>query len=100
MKEIIEWLIGIEDEAHKVYERAAMQLKDDREYADLLWRLAKDEKVHYEFMCKAAELVNSDLHPPPEIVEVSSAVKQKAENYFLLCEKKDSRKPSYERRYH
>ncbi|MBI5048239.1 MAG: hypothetical protein HZB54_04770 [Deltaproteobacteria bacterium] len=60
MKEIIESLIGIEDRVHKVYERAAMQLKDDKEFADFFWRLAEDEKVHYNFMCKAAELIRGD----------------------------------------
>ncbi|MBI3398186.1 MAG: hypothetical protein HY026_03005 [Deltaproteobacteria bacterium] len=66
MREIIDWLIGIEDRAHKVYERAAMQLKNDKKFADFLWHLAEDEKAHYEFMCKAAELIK-DITPPPKL---------------------------------
>lgn len=86
MKEIIEWLVEIEDRAHKVYERAAMQLKDDREFADLLWHMAKDEKVHYDFMCKASELVKGADYP--SVISLSNEIKQKVEDYFLLCEKR------------
>lgn len=87
MKESIEWLIGIEDRAHKVYERAAMHLKDDKDFTDFLWYLAADEKVHYDFMRKASELIKDD-YLPPDIVEVGSATKQKVDDYFLLCEKR------------
>ena len=34
MKEIIDWIIGIEDRAHKIYEKAAFLLKDDKAFAD------------------------------------------------------------------
>jgi CheY-like chemotaxis protein len=86
MKEIIEWLIGIEDRSHKAYERAAMQLKDDKEFADFLWHLAADEKVHYNFMCKAAELVKGTDYP--SVVSLNNEARQKVEDYFLLCEKR------------
>ena len=86
MKAIIEWLLEIEDMAHKVYERAAMQLKDDKEFADLLWHLAADEKAHYNFMCKADELVKEVDYP--SVVSLNNEVKTKAEDYFLLCEKR------------
>ena len=86
MKEIIELLIGIEDRAHKIYESAAMQLKDDKEFAGLLWHLAADEKVHYTFMCEAAELVKGTDYP--SVVSLNNEVMQKVGDYFLLCEKR------------
>ena len=47
--------------------RAAMQFKGNKEFADLLWHLAADEKVHYHFMCKAAELVKGADYQVSEI---------------------------------
>ena len=86
MKEIIEWLVEMEDRVHKLYERAAMQFKGNKEFADLLWHLAADEKVHYHFMCKAAELVKGADYP--SVVSLNKEVMQKMEDYFLLCEKR------------
>lgn len=86
MKEIIEWLIQVEDRAHKIYERAAMQFKHDKECADCLWRLAADEKMHYEFMCKAAELIEGMNYT--SAISLTSEVKQRVEDYFSLCEKR------------
>ncbi|HKZ46193.1 MAG TPA: hypothetical protein VJ202_02280 [Thermodesulfobacteriota bacterium] len=82
MKEIIEWLVEMEDRVHKLYERAAMQLNDDKEFADLLWHLAKDEKVHYDFMCKAAELVKGADYP--SVVSLNNEVMQKVEDFFIM----------------
>lgn len=86
MKEIIEWLITVEDRAHKLYERAAMQLKDDKECAACLWRLSADEKKHYDFMCRAAELVESLDYT--SAISLSNETKQKIDDYFSLCEKR------------
>lgn len=87
MKEIIDWIIGIEDRAHKVYEKAAFLLKDDKAFADFLWHLAADEKGHYDSMCMAAEVIKGE-EDYPSLVLIGDVVKQKIEAYFGLCEKR------------
>lgn len=86
MKEIIEWLIEVENRAHKVYERAAMQFKDNKECAECLWRLAADEREHYDFMRRAAELIEGMNYT--SAISLSNETKQKIDDYFSLCEKR------------
>lgn len=84
MREIINWLVGMEDRASKVYEKAASVFQDDLELSDFLRRLAGEEKMHYEYMCKAAELINNkDI---PSIVALADSTKLEVGAYFSLCE--------------
>ncbi|MDO8445192.1 MAG: response regulator [Deltaproteobacteria bacterium] len=86
MREIINWLAGIECRASKIYEKAESIFQDDSELADFLGHLAEEEKMHYESMCKAAELIdNKDI---PSIVALIDSTKQGVEVPFLLCEAK------------
>ncbi len=84
MREIVNWLVGMEDRASKIYEWAASIFQDDLECADFLRHLAGEEKMHYEYMCKAAEMIgNKDISP---IVALTDSTRQGADAYFLLCE--------------
>lgn len=84
MREIINWLAEIEDRASKVYEQAAPMFQDDSELSDFLRHLAVEEKMHYESMCKAAELLNSkDI---PSVAVLTDSTRQEADAYFSLCE--------------
>lgn len=56
MKEIIEWLIAVEDRACRFYESAAARFVQDAEFNGFLIGLANDEKSHGRFMRRAAEL--------------------------------------------
>lgn len=86
MREIINWLAGIECRASKIYEKAASIFQDDSELADFLRHLAGEEKMHYESMGKAAELLdNKDI---PSIVALVDSTKQGVEVPFSLCESK------------
>jgi CheY-like chemotaxis protein/rubrerythrin len=50
MKEIIDWLIRIEDFASRIYRETAAAFEDDRPIVDFFNRLAVDEAMHYHFM--------------------------------------------------
>ncbi|MBM2837523.1 MAG: response regulator receiver domain/Rubrerythrin [Deltaproteobacteria bacterium] len=84
MRELINWLAGIEDRTSKVYEKAASIFQDDSELSDFLRHLAGEEKIHYEYMCKAAELLNNkDI---PSIVALTDSTKKELDPYYLSCE--------------
>lgn len=85
MKEIVEWLVGVEDRALKIYKKAAKYFSGDKDIAALLTHLAMDEEVHYNFLCKAVELAQN---APPFIVYLTNDIKQKVEDNFALCEKR------------
>lgn len=86
MKEIIDWLIGIEDRASKVYEGAASRFQDDIEFAHFLRHLAGEEKMHHEYMRKASEFAN-DIDVSP-VLTLTDSSKQMVETDLLLCEAK------------
>lgn len=84
MREIVNWLVGIEGRASKVYEKAASIFQDDSELSDFLRRLAGEEKSHYESMYKVAELLNNkDIF---SIVALTDSTRQGIDAYFSLCE--------------
>jgi CheY-like chemotaxis protein len=87
MKESIDWLIKIEDTSARIYEKAAAQFLDDKEFADFLMHLAKEEKQHYNHLCKAYELIK-DKHDLNVIVSLDKDAAQEIEDYLLSIEKK------------
>lgn len=65
MKDIINWLIGVEDGARRFYESAAERFSDNPKFCALLKSLALDEKHHYESVLGAHELLNErDIQSP------------------------------------
>ncbi len=56
MKDIIDWLIKVEDATYKVYKKAASQFSDDREFFEFLSLLCKDEKEHCDFVYEAKKI--------------------------------------------
>jgi rubrerythrin len=50
MKEILGWLITIEDRAKRCYEKAAEFFCEDKELSRFLTRLAKTEEQHREII--------------------------------------------------
>jgi len=59
MKQIIDWLIGIEDLARRNYISLAATFKNDEDFQEFVNRLAKDETMHFQFM-KAALICLQD----------------------------------------
>ncbi|MEK9150305.1 MAG: response regulator [Candidatus Desantisbacteria bacterium] len=84
MREIINWLTGIEDRASKVYEMAASIFQDDVELCNFLRHLSEEEKMHCVYMRKAAELLNNK--ESSSIVTLTDSTKQEIDVYFSLCE--------------
>ncbi len=81
LKEIIDWLTGVEEAANRLYERAAVVFQDDAEVALLLKQLAADEKLHHELMLKAGEALagTSDF---TTIVSLDNDTRRKVEKPF------------------
>ena len=57
MKEIFDWLAGIEASASRIYDSAALHFHKNVEVAEFCKRLSKDEKEHYDLSMKVGELV-------------------------------------------
>jgi len=61
MKQIIEWLIFIEDWANQIYDDLATRFIDDDEYFDFINRISNDENLHSHFMNIALKCL--EQHP-------------------------------------
>lgn len=57
MKNIVNWLIGVEDGARRFYESAAERFADNPKFCALLKSLALDERHHYESVLGAYEIL-------------------------------------------
>lgn len=57
MKEIIKWLIGMEQMAGEFYRDASVLLKYDKELKRFLSHLTEDEAWHFHVMRSAAEFI-------------------------------------------
>lgn len=72
MKDIINWLIGVEDGARRFYESAAERFSDNPGFSALLKSLALDEKHHYESVLGAHEILNErDIQSPVSFDDVT-----------------------------
>jgi CheY-like chemotaxis protein len=86
MKEIINWIINIEDRAARCYEKAATIFSEEKELADLLARMAEEERFHRELAVEAAESIKDKKHIP-FFIYLDEDSKQKIEHPFLEFEK-------------
>ena len=82
MKEIIEWLIGMEHLSGEIYDDAAVLFKEDKEFAELLNHLAEDEAWHFHIMASAAEFLQRETQRPSDIIALDSAAKARMESPF------------------
>ncbi len=57
MKEIIAWLLYMEEASGAFYKDAAAAFPEDRELTELLAHLAIDEKEHHEIIKKSIEII-------------------------------------------
>lgn len=82
MKEIIEWLVGMEHLSGEIYNDASGLFKEDKTFAELLNHLAEDEAWHFHVMASAAEFLQSEAQRPPDIIALDSAAKARMERPF------------------
>ncbi|MBF0558603.1 MAG: response regulator [Nitrospirae bacterium] len=86
MKDIIEWLIGIEERAARLYMDAANCLHADNELADLLKHLAEEEQEHVKLMKDAHMLYRETPFIEPSVA-LDSITKDGIEKSFSNCER-------------
>jgi CheY-like chemotaxis protein len=82
MKEIVEWLIGMEHLSSEIYNDASGLFKEDKAFAELLNHLAEDEAWHFHVMASAAEFLQSEAQRPSDIIALGSAAKARMESPF------------------
>ena len=68
MKQIVEWLINIENKASEIYETLATKIPDDKNFVKLLDHLAEDEAMHYHFMISALRCIEKYPQIQSEII--------------------------------
>ncbi|NNK84747.1 MAG: response regulator [Desulfobacterales bacterium] len=68
MKQIIEWLIFIEDWANQIYDDLATRFIDDDDYFDFINRISYDENLHSQFMNIALKCLEQKPDRTAEIV--------------------------------
>ncbi len=91
MREIIHWLMNIEDLAFKTYSQAAIYFASNQVLAEFLENSAKDEAWHYNVMASAAEHDHKKPLPTPPI-SISGDIKIKTEKiYNSISEKINNR---------
>ena len=81
MKEIIEWLLGIERMAGDLYRDAAFFFKEDKALSDFLRELGEDEAWHFQIMGSAA--AHLEAHPEtPAQIALDDATRRRTESPF------------------
>lgn len=78
MKDIVEWLITIEQKACNVYSKAALLFDTDQELSRVLNRMADDEITHYHIMNSAANHLKK-VSVPQEQIFLDEKTKQNVE---------------------
>lgn len=86
MKEIIGWLITIEDRARRCYEKAANLFCEDKELSRFLTRLAEAEEDHLEIIRDIAERLKDKIQLP-FFITLDGETKKKIEDPFTSLER-------------
>ncbi|MBI5809971.1 MAG: hypothetical protein HZB21_02115, partial [Deltaproteobacteria bacterium] len=65
LKQIIVWLSKVEDAAAILYDKGASHFSSDREFAEFIRQLGREEQQHLEMMQRAAQVVKGmgDIAP-------------------------------------
>lgn len=87
MKEIIDWLSGIEKRARRIYERASKAFSHNREFSNFLEHLSLDESEHSENISKIA-ILSSNEEVLPDTVALDNTVKSRIEDYLSSIERR------------
>jgi CheY-like chemotaxis protein len=82
MKEIVGWLVNIEQLAAKFYADVAERLQEDKKTSDFFRGLAKEEERHFHMMRHAADLL-IDEDASVSFVGLERSTAEKIEDVFL-----------------
>lgn len=91
MKDIIDWLIEVEDSAARVFAKAAEKFSQDKPLSDFLRHLSEDEVEHRDIMKRAAEVID-DFDSLPSVIFLKEETKNDIESYLGLLEKRIEKK--------
>ena len=83
MKEIIEWLLGIEQMAGNLYRDAAVYFKADKKLSGFLKELGEDEDWHFKIMGSAAAYIEAHPEKTPSLIALDDATRRKSETPFI-----------------
>lgn len=67
MKELVEWLVLLEDWASRLYETLAADFREDPLFSEFVEQLAEDEALHFHFMNSALMCLRKNPHLTSEI---------------------------------
>ena len=81
MKDIVEWLIGMEHMAGELYKDTVDLFTEDKVFAPFLKHLAEDEAWHFHVMGSAADFFNHGAQRPADII-LDNALKARVESPF------------------
>ncbi len=87
MKNIIKWLVEVEDRAMKIYEKSAGIFISEKEFAEFLLHLCREENMHGELMKRASEIIG-DTSEHPSLTFIDDKIREGVDDYFSPCEKK------------
>ncbi len=82
MKELIDWLMKVENTAFELYEKAVEIYKDDREFHEILQRLSDDEALHYHVMA-SARLHLDNISLKPSLISLDNKTRLKIEQTLV-----------------
>jgi CheY-like chemotaxis protein/rubrerythrin len=91
MKQIVEWLLAIEDLARTIYKEAAVQIPEDSPVSRFLAELAEDEASHFELLGRAAGVLDELEQMPTAAIEVDSDTRRRLEAPLHDCRQKIQR---------
>lgn len=84
MKEIVDWLVSIEQMTRDIYRKAAELFKADKDFHRFLIHLAEDEKAHYQLMKRVKEYFQGH-EIPPSAIGLDQQAKQRIEKPLMEC---------------
>jgi CheY-like chemotaxis protein len=87
LKDIIDWLVGVEELAARTYEMIAAEFPEDERLTAMLSRLAEEERGHASLMLRAKGLLEG-AEAVPSVIRVDREMKAGIESYFLSCEER------------
>jgi CheY-like chemotaxis protein len=85
MNNIIELLTGFEENAARLYDKAALKFKDDRVLFKFLSTLADDERTHRDYLVKASGLLSKRI--PGNAVAIDSSTIERVKEVLKAQER-------------
>ncbi len=87
LKDIVDWLVGVEELAARAYEMIAAEFPQDERLTAMVSRLAEEERGHAALMLRAKGLLEG-AEAVPSVIRLDDETKANIESYFLACEER------------